>query len=99
MYYPNFEKYVNDDCPACPFSCSETAEYAKGLGCLPEIYEVMNIKREFNLNWACHDDTSKICAGFVAMAKDINLDYKSGVLIDTNEYLRSGKIQKLRAES
>jgi len=67
-------------CEACPFSFSEKSEYAQGLGCLPAPYDIMKIKSETGKNWACHEDQEekRLCAGYVAYAKEQGVDYKTG---------------------
>lgn len=67
-------------CVTCPFSFTHEAENLCNLGCLPSVYEIMQIKKETGLNWACHDDESKICGGYVEFANDKGIDYKSGGL-------------------
>lgn len=69
-----------ETCSACPFSFSDNAENLCNLGCLPSVFEIMQIKKETGLNWACHDDESKICSGYVEYAAKKGLDYKTGGL-------------------
>ena len=48
-------------CNSCPFSLKPQAETALNLGCLPEPYLIMKIKKGTNKNWTCHHDETKIC--------------------------------------
>lgn len=80
-------------CSACPFSLSEEAEQGVNYGCLPSVFEIMEIKKETGLNWACHDDETKICSGYVEYAAKKGLDYKTeGLAVlslwgsETNDY-------------
>mgnify|MGYP000875783840 FL=1 len=69
---------------------NDISENIQNLGCLPTPYELIDFKREEDWNWECHEGTGKICAGFVAVCKDKNLDYKSGNLLDADYYLKTG---------
>ena len=93
MFGQNLINYCNDDCIACPFNINDISENAYNLGCLPSISKILDIKRQFNFNWACHDDANKICAGYVAAAKDHGLNYKNGSLLNTDLFLRTGKLE------
>lgn len=86
--------YCNEVCRACPFNSTEESEIAYNLGCLPDISEIMSIKKATNYNWECHNGTSKVCGGFVAVCKDQNIDYKNSPLLDTTYYLNSGNIRE-----
>jgi hypothetical protein len=88
----NWLNYCNDDCLGCPFNMNEISEQAQNWGCLPPPYEILNIKRNHGYNWECHEGTGKVCGGFVAACRDSNIDYKTGPLLDTTEYLRTGHI-------
>ena len=92
--YDNLVRYCNDVCMACPFNCNEISEQAQNYGCLPSLYEIMNIKREHGYNWECHDGTGVVCGGFVAFARDLNIDYKTGPLLDTTYYLDTGQLRE-----
>lgn len=94
MTSDNWIRYCNDDCLGCPFNETEESQMAYNLGCLPTPSEIIRIKQDYNFNWECHEGTGKICAGFVAVCKDEGLDYKTGHLIDTTHYLRTGTIQE-----
>jgi hypothetical protein len=78
----------------CPFNINEISEQAQNWGCLPAPYEIMNIKRDYGFNWECHAGTGVMCGGFVAVCRDEHIDYKSGPLLDTTWYLRTGKIKE-----
>lgn len=83
--------YCNDICKACPFNLTEESENAINLGCLPDISDIIQIKRETGLNWGCHQDSFKICAGFVAYCASYDIDYKSSNILDAPHYLNTGE--------
>lgn len=70
-------------CEACPFSCSEEAEKGMNFGCLPAPYDIIEIKKNTDKNWACHEHPKEDvpCAGWAAYAKEHGLDYKTGGLV------------------
>lgn len=79
-------------CPACPFACTEESEYAQNLGCLPSPYEIRQIKLKTGKNWACHDDETRICAGYVEMARETGLDYRNGGLASYTRWYHGGEL-------
>ncbi len=94
MKNTNWLRYCNDDCLGCPFNCNEISEQAQNWGCLPAPYEILNIKRNHGYNWECHAGTGSVCSGFVAACRDENIDYKTGPLLDTTHYLRTGELKE-----
>lgn len=59
-------------CDTCPFGDKEGlnphAEEAIALGCVPETFEIMQYKRDHDLNWGCHsaeEGETRACSGFV----------------------------------
>lgn len=82
-------------CAACPFNTTDEAANASNLGCLPTSTEIFALKDAHDVNWGCHQGGEKLCAGFVAVAKDNSVDYKSGVLLDTPHYLSTGEIRAI----
>lgn len=78
-------------CSSCPFSLLPEAEMALNLGCLPEPYEIMKIKRETGKNWSCHRDETMICVGFVEHCREQGVDYKSGGLASYEKWYRIGE--------
>jgi hypothetical protein len=77
-------------CQTCPFSNTEQAETALNLGCLPDEYEIMQLKKNSNVNWCCHMDESKMCAGFIQACKDAAVDYKTGKLASYKKWYHEG---------
>jgi hypothetical protein len=90
----NWLRYCNDECLGCPFNINEISEQAQNLGCLPAPFEILAIKRDHGYNWECHEGTGIICGGYVAVCRDENLDYKTGPLLDTTWYLRTGQLKQ-----
>lgn len=86
--------YCAGMCEGCPFNHTEAAVNAYNWGCLPSVFDVFELKRNHNANWQCHEGNGKICAGYVQMAKEEGVDYKSGFLIDTPHYLNTGEIRE-----
>ena len=68
-------------CITCPFSCTAESEQAQNYGCLPEPWEIISMRRDFGKTWACHDDTTKPCAGAIQYMAEEGLPYK---VIDSN---------------
>lgn len=65
-------------CGACPFAFTDESETIQNYGCLPEPYDILNWKKNHNLNWNCHEDDSKLCVGFAIRAHELGLDPKDG---------------------
>ena len=77
-------------CKSCPFSGSYEAEEGINLGCLPSVYEIFQLKREQDVNWTCHYDEKKPCAGYVETAKDYNIDITTGTNVTYKEWYHGG---------
>lgn len=80
-------------CATCPFGGSDEAENAINLGCVPSLFEVLEIKRNTGHNWGCHgaaDDETKPCAGFVGACRELNLDYKTGSHLSYKDWFENG---------
>ena len=80
----------NSNCTACPFSTSEEAEQTQNWGCLPSPFEILEMKRTADKNWPCHEDETRICAGFVSRCRELGLDYKSGPLASYQRWYHEG---------
>ena len=74
---------LKGSCPACPFNdaFTEAAAYAQNLGCLPDPFYLIELKKRTGQNWACHDDEKRVCAGLCHAAKDHNLKLDTGGLV------------------
>lgn len=60
-------------CGGCPFNYGSTeSEYAQSMGCLPSPYEILNDMHKTGKNWACHDNSEKICKGLLNFVDDMN---------------------------
>lgn len=64
------ERLSCGSCITCPFAFTEESEQAQNYGCLPTIGDIANMHIVHNINWACHYDADKVCAGFAKMFKD-----------------------------
>ena len=77
-------------CDACPFSGTDASEQALNLGCLPEPYEIMQIKREHNINWSCHENEKKLCVGFAQACNEHKINVKDGKLGSYTQWYYTG---------
>jgi len=88
-------------CIHCPFAMTDESAQAQNYGCLPTPTEIVELKRDHNVNWSCHEDSTKLCGGFATyIANDspqLKLDVKSGNLISADIYLAKGKDVALAA--
>lgn len=57
-------------CKGCPFGYSDDSDIAQSLGCLPDPYRLIEIKKEYGHNWSCHQNDSKVCSGMVEFIAD-----------------------------
>lgn len=84
-------------CITCPFSFSPEAEQAQNWACLPSPADIIRMKEQSNHNWACHDDESKMCGGYVrfVMKNRHNLNVKEGNLISYTDWVYEGEEKAL----
>jgi hypothetical protein len=76
-------------CNSCPFAWwTEASTNASNWGCLPSPFEIMELKRNQDLNWTCHGDKTVLCVGFVITCKEEKLDSKSGKNIEYEKWYR-----------
>lgn len=82
---------------ACPFACTEISDYAQNMGCLPTPYNIVTMRVEHGLTWACHSNRTKPCLGGINFLKEKGLPYKviNPILqteyTDWHLYIRGGK--------
>lgn len=57
---------MSKPCDSCPFNDGFTASAteAQNLGCLPTRFDILGYKDGYDLNWHCHSNEKKVCAGF-----------------------------------
>lgn len=60
-------------CSDCPFSHTDAAENAINLGCLPDPYEITQMRKN-GRTWACHDNQNVPCRGALAYLKEKGID-------------------------
>lgn len=77
---------MSAECKTCPFAFSDESENVQNLGCLPTPQEILRIKRDTGKNWACHDNESRPCAGYVRAARKLGIDYRSGGVMTYSEW-------------
>lgn len=68
---------------------------AYNLGCLPTPQEVMILCEEQNVNWSCHEQDGKLCAGYVATCLDNGIQFKGKEMIRTSLYLQQGIVRTI----
>lgn len=80
-------------CSSCPFAFTDESEYVQNLGCLPEPFELVEMKRKTGHNWSCHEEPRKLCGGFARHIKEYHkdLDVKKGFLINSKVWLEEGE--------
>lgn len=84
-------------CKTCPFGdgdgWSPEAEQAMALGCVPEPWEIMGIKRDTGLNWGCHsaeEGKDRICAGFVRECHERGIEYRGAKTLSYADWYQNG---------
>lgn len=80
-------------CVECPFSCNEQAEIVYNYACLPTPYDIVSMKEKSGHNWACHEDETILCGGFVRHLKDCrpDLSAKVGNLLSYDAWYQEGE--------
>lgn len=66
---------------SCPFAFTEESEKAQGYGCLPEPWDIRNMRVIHGKTWACHSNPDKPCLGAIKFLQERGEPYK---VIDTN---------------
>ena len=84
---------LKGSCPACPFNeaFTEPANQAQNWGCLPDGHYLLQLKRNTDQNWACHDDETRVCAGLCHRAKDNGLNLGTGGLVRYSTWFHHGE--------
>ena len=60
---------------SCPFAFTELSERIQNYGCLPEPYDIVEMRRQ-GKTWACHDNPKKPCLGALQFLKKKGLEFK-----------------------
>lgn len=61
--------YCDSECPACP-------DNTLSGDCLPTAMELVTLRKDYGVTWACHSDFKKPCKGVITLLADKNLDNK-----------------------
>lgn len=77
-------------CKACPFADTPEAIQAENLGCLPTRWDVGQMKRDHNINWVCHADEAKLCAGFIDWCRENGFNPHDGPRASYDSWYHSG---------
>jgi hypothetical protein len=73
------KKKCEEDC--CPFAFTEQSEMAQGYGCLPNRFEIQQMRIKHGKTWACHSDKKKPCVGAIKYMQEKGIECK---VIDEN---------------
>lgn len=69
-------------CKSCPMEItSEEGAMADAYGCLPTLSEVFKWYEDTGKVWACHNNPTKACQGFINVAKTKGIEVKGTELI------------------
>lgn len=87
------------ECSACPFNFfSEESMMVQNYGCLPEPYDILEMYKEDDVVWGCHetsekDNNLKPCIGFLKYAKRNGIDVKpkGKTIVDYDQWNAKGK--------
>lgn len=60
----------------CPFSFSDASDRIQNYGCLPTPRQIMRLRAECGVMWACHNDVTKPCVGAIRALRKAGLPYK-----------------------
>lgn len=84
-------------CMTCPFAVTDESEQVQNYGCLPEPYQIIDMKKKSGHNWACHDDETVVCGGLAKRLKDDfpSLSIKEGNLISYDTWYFKGEKEAL----
>lgn len=65
----------------CPFSFTESSEYAQNMGCLPTPFDIIEMRVMHGKTWACHSSPTKPCQGALKFMKSKGIECK---VVDNN---------------
>lgn len=72
---PQVCEHGSPEC-TCPFAFTEASEQVQNYGCLPEPWDIRNMRVHYGKTWACHGDESKPCIGGLKFLKERGEPFK-----------------------
>lgn len=61
--FPKEDRVICSNIGCCPGAESYGAHLAQGYGCLPTLFDTVQMRVKHGKTWACHNDYSKPCLG------------------------------------
>jgi hypothetical protein len=72
----SLETLAEKSCRECDSECPFSFENTLSGVCLPTAPELVTLKLIYDVNWACHSDSTKPCVGLIRTLKDAGLNHK-----------------------
>lgn len=60
----------------CPCAWTEASEIVQNYGCLPEAWDIRNMRVHHGKTWACHAEPTKPCLGGIRFLQERGEPYK-----------------------
>lgn len=59
---------------SCPAAFTDESEHVQGFGCLPSLWDIVQLRIKQNKTWECHSSPGKPCIGAIKYMKERQIE-------------------------